>query len=90
MEKYYIVSEKDLTELITNNLIYKSLVDGGVNNWEWYGENFKDTKICNTPEELYLDPELNNGIKEMFDSGAESFEQLATAIIKYNYLQYRR
>ena len=36
--KYYKISEKDLLELLANDLTLGHLEAGGVDNWSWYGE----------------------------------------------------
>ena len=39
MEKYYKVSESELRELIHDSMMFCALQNGGVDNWEWYGES---------------------------------------------------
>lgn len=41
-EKYYVISESMLAELISAEARLNSLEGGGVDNWEWYGESLKD------------------------------------------------
>lgn len=38
-EKHYIISENMLREYLTKSIRYNALVNGGVDNWEWYGES---------------------------------------------------
>lgn len=40
--KYYIVEENLLKELWINDLKLAALENGGVDNWEWYGESISD------------------------------------------------
>ena len=40
--KYYKISEKDLLELLTNDLTLGHLEAGGVDNWSWYGEGRRE------------------------------------------------
>lgn len=40
--KYYIVEENLLKELWINDLKLAALENGGVDNWEWYGESIND------------------------------------------------
>lgn len=42
MEKYYKISEELLIELMKDSLVLASLENGGVDNWEWYGESYCD------------------------------------------------
>lgn len=42
MEKYYKISEKELIELLASSIRMATLDRGGVNNWEWYGADFKN------------------------------------------------
>ena len=42
MERQFIVTESELRELIHDSLMFCALQNGGVDNWEWYGES-----ICN-------------------------------------------
>lgn len=57
----YIISEKRLLELLEAEMSLSELEAGGVNNWEWYGENYKEclAEFANgrfTEEELdYID-----------------------------------
>lgn len=40
--KYVIISINKLADLIANSEMYKALDKGGVDNWEWYDESFRD------------------------------------------------
>lgn len=40
--KYYIVEENLLKELWIHDLKLAALENGGVDNWEWYGESIGD------------------------------------------------
>lgn len=40
--KYYIVEENLLKELWIHDLKFAALENGGVDNWEWYGESIND------------------------------------------------
>ena len=42
MEKYYIIEEKNLIELLTAYNKAIALECGGVDNWEWYGASIRD------------------------------------------------
>lgn len=41
-EKYYLISENMLKRYLTESVIYNALVNGGVDNWEWYGESIQE------------------------------------------------
>jgi hypothetical protein len=41
-ERYFIVSESELRELIHDSLKLCALENGGVDNWEWYGASIQD------------------------------------------------
>ena len=43
MEKYYKISEKELIELLANDIKLDALMLWGVDNWEGYAENFEET-----------------------------------------------
>lgn len=43
MEKYYKISEKELIELLANDIKLDALMLWGVDNWEGYGQNFEET-----------------------------------------------
>ena len=43
MGKYYKISEGELLELLANDIQLDALKLWGVDNWEWYGENFEET-----------------------------------------------
>lgn len=40
--KKYIISEKELTSLIKDSWKLNALENGGVDNWEWYGDALED------------------------------------------------
>lgn len=40
--KQYILTEKELTELLYYSTLYHALSAGGVDNWTYYGESIKD------------------------------------------------
>lgn len=44
MEKYYKISESELIELLASSIELEALDAGGVDNWCWYGENFKEVR----------------------------------------------
>ena len=52
--KYYIVEEDLLKSLWINDLKLAALENGGVDNWEWYGESMnyflKEQKVRNFEE----------------------------------------
>lgn len=54
MNKNYIVSEERLRELLSAELQLQMLEAGGVDNWEWYGEN----------RQLFLLDCINNRVSE--------------------------
>lgn len=40
--KYYIISEKDLKEILDGYFSFQGLVHGGVESWEWYDDSIID------------------------------------------------
>ena len=40
--KYYVIDETVLKDLLINDLKFTALENGGVDNWEWYGESIND------------------------------------------------
>ena len=39
---YYIISKEHLLSLIEDSITLTALENGGVDNWEWYGESIND------------------------------------------------
>ena len=42
MEKKYILTEKQLEELLAYSARLSALESGGVDDWSWYGESIRD------------------------------------------------
>lgn len=42
MNKKYIIPENLFKELLDSYITLMALEEGGVDNWEWYGESVKD------------------------------------------------
>lgn len=38
MNKFYSIREDDLIRLLADHYKFNALINGGVDNWEWYGE----------------------------------------------------
>lgn len=53
MEKAYVVYENQLRELIHDSLKLMALENGGVDNWEWYGDSLNDFLNNNGEEDFY-------------------------------------
>ena len=62
MEKVYVVYENELKELIHDSLKLMALENGGVDNWEWYGDSLNDFLNSNGEEDFYkiAEKELSN------------------------------
>lgn len=75
MQKYYRVSEEDLIAMLSQSLEMQALNASGVDNWTWYGDNFREFI-----QEEYAWQEIGDEYEE--DAG---FEDLAKAIIKKKY-----
>lgn len=62
MEKTYIVYENELKELIHDSLKLMALENGGVDNWEWYGDSLNDFLNSSGEEDFYriAEKELSN------------------------------
>lgn len=62
MEKTYVVYENELRELIHDSLKLMALENGGVDNWEWYGDSLNDFLNRNGEEDFYkmAEKELSN------------------------------
>lgn len=41
-KKYILISEEKLKELLTTQIKYDALVQGGVDNWGWYSESIQN------------------------------------------------
>lgn len=50
MDKFYLVKEEELIDLIANYYEMMMLQRDGVDNWSWYGESRKDILKENFPE----------------------------------------
>lgn len=42
MEKKYILTKKQLIDLLKSSIELSYLESGGVDNWEWYGEHYEE------------------------------------------------
>ena len=42
--KKYIIDENELYRLLKYSMILEALENGGVDNWEWYGDSIYDYK----------------------------------------------
>ena len=40
--KNFLISEENLRDLLNGYLHYAALENGGVDNWDWYGESIRD------------------------------------------------
>ena len=76
MEKYYRVSESELKELLTDSLRLSALDRDGVDNWEWYGEGFR-----NVIREYVTEYGLNAEDEDM------DFRDIAQAMLTHDYVQ---
>lgn len=62
MSKKYLVDENRLAELIRKEQKLKLLENGGVDNWEWYGESLN-------PDDGVIDGDITyDDIMDMSDS----------------------
>jgi len=63
-ERYFIVSESELRELIHDSLMFCALQNEGVDNWNWYDESiqrFLDANAAPGEDEYDIaEKELNN------------------------------
>lgn len=73
MEKYYMISEIELRELLADSLKLCALDLSGVDNWEWYGENFQ----------RFIKDVLDS--YEIDDDTIQDFSNLAEVILPYDY-----
>lgn len=73
MEKYYMVSESELKELFADSMKLCALDCAGVDNWEWYGENFQ----------RFIKDALDG--YEINDNTIHDFSSLAEVIIPHAY-----
>ena len=57
--KRYIIKESELLELLEANLRLAALENGGVDNWEWYGDSLCDylRNYCEWKNMQYEDEE---------------------------------
>lgn len=62
MEKVYVIYENELKELLHDSLKLMALENGGVDNWEWYGDSLNDFLNSNGEEDFYkiAEKELSN------------------------------
>ena len=70
--KLYTISEDKLQGLLYNAMAFEALVNGGVDNWEWYGESFADylkyyKEDYDIPqdEEFYFEDAVNHALQEL-------------------------
>ena len=69
--KLYAISEDELRGLLYNAMAFEALTNGGVDNWEWYGESFADylkyyKEGYNIPqdEEFYFEDAVDHAFQE--------------------------
>ena len=62
----YIISERDFRKILEAEVRYIALKNGGVDNWEWYGESIQN----------YLDSYRANSIDEIVNERMNEFEAL--------------
>lgn len=76
MMKYYLIEESRLKQLLESEARLDALEQGGVDNWEWYGESLSQ----------YLDEYCQwNGInRARYDFGKLAEEDLA------GYMEYKK
>lgn len=56
MIKYRLVPENELLDLLENSNKLQALENGGVDNWDWYGDSIRDYfEVCITELNLELD-----------------------------------
>lgn len=65
-KRYVLISEEELKELLTTQIKYDALVQGGVDNWNWYSES-----IQNFAEDLNKEGLLGESADEVFDTYVE-------------------
>ena len=65
-KRYVLISEEELKELFVTQIKYNALVQGGVDNWDWYSES-----IQNFAEDLNKEGLLGESADEVFDTYAE-------------------
>lgn len=70
--KMYKISEDELQGLLYNAMAFEALTNGGVDNWEWYGESFADylkyyKEDYNIPEneEFYFEDAVDHSFQEL-------------------------
>lgn len=81
--KYYLINEDDLKLLIEDSLILTALYQGGVDNWQWYGESIEDL-IKTWIEDNQLDSTYPWTIQDIVKS---DLKQYYTPIEKNNILK---
>lgn len=64
---YYTISEKRLKELVLAELNLSALEQGGVDNWEWYGDSVSD---------------FLSRLSEEYKQNFEDFEDMAEFFMK--------
>ena len=73
--KKYIIEEKQLLSLLEDSIRLGALDAGGVDNWSWYGENFREVIAEFFP---------NQSAEDLEDTG---FENCAEELLK-SYEEY--
>lgn len=62
MTKYLMIPEDKYKEIYCGYLKYCALQNGGVDNWEWYGESLGDYL-----KECYIDNHPDGSMDEFYD-----------------------
>lgn len=76
MEKKYVITEKQLMNLLADYMELEALENSGVDGWCWYGENFAEMRQLY----LYGDRELTKEEREEIED--YTFQDVARVIIE--------
>lgn len=76
MEKKYIITEKQLMNLLADYMELEALENSGVDDWCWYGENFAEMRQLY----LYGDRELTKEEREEIKD--YTFQDVARVMIE--------
>ena len=77
-QKKYLISEKELKEMLYAMYELQALEWGGVDNWSWYGESFSDYIRYYIEENKLNKDEINEdfGIGDIVELEIKGYEEV--------------
>ena len=75
-KKYYKIFEGDLLYLLERDLLLTALENGGVDNWEWFGDSYKDF-LKNSFDEFNIPYDEDSELSEIAEKMLQGYAPIA-------------